>query len=91
MTSFPDLIVMMDDLLDHGDKVIYKWTLAGTNWQNAPFDFVLESRRVEVSLRFGDQSIMDPEEPEKGFESPALRSGSSVPISSLWWAYNRHQ
>ncbi len=31
MTAFPDLVVVMDNLLDHGDKVIYKWTLTGTN------------------------------------------------------------
>ena len=31
MTAFPDLVVVMDDLLDHGDMVIYKWTLTGTN------------------------------------------------------------
>ena len=31
MTAFPDLVVMMDDLLDQGDVVIYKWTLLGTN------------------------------------------------------------
>lgn len=31
MTAFPDLKVTMDDLLDQGGKVIYKWTLSGTN------------------------------------------------------------
>jgi uncharacterized protein (TIGR02246 family) len=31
MTAFPDLVVVIDDLLDRGDKVIYKWTLTGTN------------------------------------------------------------
>ena len=31
MTAFPDLVVTMDDLLDQGEKVIYKWTLRGTN------------------------------------------------------------
>ena len=31
MTAFPDLVVMMDNLLDHGEKVIYKWTLTGAN------------------------------------------------------------
>ncbi len=31
MTAFPDLVVMMDDLLDHGNEVIYKWTLTGTS------------------------------------------------------------
>ncbi len=31
MTAFPDLVVMMDNLLDRGDMVIYKWTLTGVN------------------------------------------------------------
>ena len=31
MTDFPDLKVSMDDLLDQGEKVIYKWTLSGVN------------------------------------------------------------
>ena len=31
MSAFPDLKVHMDDLLEKQDKVIYRWTLAGTN------------------------------------------------------------
>lgn len=31
MTAFPDLRVYMDDLVEHGDEVVYKWTLEGTN------------------------------------------------------------
>ena len=31
MTTVPDLEVRMDDLLDRGDTLIYKWTLSGTN------------------------------------------------------------
>jgi predicted ester cyclase len=31
MTAFPDMVVTMDDLLFEGEKVVYKWTLAGTN------------------------------------------------------------
>lgn len=31
MTAFPDLMVSMDDLLEDRGKVIYKWTLEGTN------------------------------------------------------------
>jgi uncharacterized protein (TIGR02246 family) len=31
MTDFPDLKVSMDNLLDEGEKVIYKWTLEGIN------------------------------------------------------------
>lgn len=31
MTAFPDLEVTMDDLLDQGERVLYQWTLFGTN------------------------------------------------------------
>ena len=31
MTAFPDLQVLMDDLLIHGDRTFYHWTLTGTN------------------------------------------------------------
>jgi predicted ester cyclase len=31
MTDFPDLQVIMDDLLIQHDRVIYHWTLVGTN------------------------------------------------------------
>jgi predicted ester cyclase len=31
MTAFPDLQVLMDDLVVRGDTFIYKWTLVGTN------------------------------------------------------------
>lgn len=31
MTAFPDLKVTMDGLFEQGDKVIYKWTLEGSN------------------------------------------------------------
>ena|SRR5205807_6017586 len=31
MTAFPDLSVMMDDVLPRGDVVEYRWTLIGTN------------------------------------------------------------
>jgi hypothetical protein len=31
MTAFPDLEITMDDLLDRGETVIYKWMLTGAN------------------------------------------------------------
>ena len=31
MTAFPDLRVVMDELLVHGDRIKYRWTLSGTN------------------------------------------------------------
>lgn len=31
MTALPDLDLQMDGLLEHQGKVIYRWTLAGTN------------------------------------------------------------
>src|SRR6266581_6382326 len=31
MSAFPDLKVLMDDLIVDGDRAIYRWTLVGTN------------------------------------------------------------
>jgi hypothetical protein len=31
MTAFPDLNVVMDDVLVQGDNAVYHWTLFGTN------------------------------------------------------------
>ena len=31
MTAFPDLKVEMDDVVEQGDRVIYKWTFEGTH------------------------------------------------------------
>jgi uncharacterized protein (TIGR02246 family) len=31
MTAFPDLQVVMDDVLGQGDRVLYHWMLTGTN------------------------------------------------------------
>jgi hypothetical protein len=31
MTAFPDLKVLMDDLVMHNDHPVYHWTLIGTN------------------------------------------------------------
>jgi len=31
MTAFPDMLVTMDDLEVDGDRMIYRWTLAGRN------------------------------------------------------------
>ena len=31
MTAFPDLVVKMEDLTIDGPRVVYKWTLTGTN------------------------------------------------------------
>lgn len=31
MSAFPDLRVVMDDLVIDGDKAVYRWTLTGTN------------------------------------------------------------
>jgi uncharacterized protein (TIGR02246 family) len=31
MTAFPDLQVMLDDVFVRGDRVVYRWTLTGTN------------------------------------------------------------
>jgi predicted ester cyclase len=31
MTAFPDLVISMDDLVEVGETIHYKWTLEGTN------------------------------------------------------------
>src|SRR5262249_6422230 len=31
MTTFPDLIVRMDDLIVDGERAVYRWTATGTN------------------------------------------------------------
>jgi hypothetical protein len=31
MTDFPDMVVAMDDLKSEGHRVIYRWTMTGTN------------------------------------------------------------
>jgi predicted ester cyclase len=31
MTAFPDMTVLMDDLSEHGDHAVYRWTFVGTN------------------------------------------------------------
>jgi hypothetical protein len=31
MVAFPDMQVLMDDLVVHGDNAQYRWTLVGTN------------------------------------------------------------
>jgi predicted ester cyclase len=31
MTAFPDMCVVMDELLAHGDRIEYRWTLSGTS------------------------------------------------------------
>jgi hypothetical protein len=34
MTTFPDLLVVMDDLVEQDDRAEYRWTLTGTNKGN---------------------------------------------------------
>jgi uncharacterized protein (TIGR02246 family) len=31
MSAFPDMKVLMDDLIVDGDRAVYRWTLVGTN------------------------------------------------------------
>lgn len=31
MSAFPDMAVLMDELVDHGERALYQWTLIGTN------------------------------------------------------------
>jgi predicted ester cyclase len=57
MTAFPNLSVMMDDLLLRGDVVEYHWTLIGTN--TGPGG---TGRRVRISgfetWRFGSDGLI---------------------------------
>ena len=57
MTAFPDLKVYMDDLADERGKVIYKWTLDGTN--TGPGGM---GKRVRISgfeeWRMGDDNLV---------------------------------
>src|SRR5438552_5174921 len=57
MTAFPDLSVMMDDLVLRGDVVEYRWTLIGTN--TGPSG---TGRRVRISgfetWRFGSDGLI---------------------------------
>ena len=57
MTAFPDLKVYMDGLVEERDKVIYKWTLEGTN--SGPGG---TSKRVRISgfegWRIGDDGLV---------------------------------
>jgi predicted ester cyclase len=57
MTAFPNLSVMMDDLLVRGDVVEYHWTLIGTN--TGPGG---TGRRVRISgfetWRFGSDGLI---------------------------------
>jgi predicted ester cyclase len=31
MTAFPDMTVLMDDLIEQGEHAVYRWTFVGTN------------------------------------------------------------
>ena len=57
MTAFPDMQVLMDDLLVQGDRVIYHWTLFGTN--TGPGG---TGQRVRISgfeaWKFGDDGLI---------------------------------
>ncbi len=57
MTAFPDLQVLMDNILVDGDRAEYHWTLLGTN--NGPGG---TGRRVRISgfeeWRFGADSLV---------------------------------
>jgi hypothetical protein len=57
MSAFPDTQVLMDDLLVEGDRVIYHWTLIGTN--TGPGG---TGQRIRISgfeaWRFGDDGLI---------------------------------
>lgn len=57
MSAFPDMVVAMDDLLLEGERVVYKWTLTGTN--TGPGG---TGKRVRISgfeeWQFGDDGLI---------------------------------
>jgi len=58
MTAFPDMRVAMDELVLHGPKVVYRWTLTGAN--TGPGG---TGRRVRISgfeeWRIGDDGLVE--------------------------------
>ena len=70
MTAFPDLQVLMDDLLVQADRTIYHWTLIGTN--TGPGG---TGQRVRISgfevWKIGDDGLIA--ESEGRFDSAAYK------------------
>jgi uncharacterized protein (TIGR02246 family) len=58
MVAFPDMQVLMDDLVVHGDNAQYRWTLVGTN--TGPGG---TGRRVKINgfeeWTIGDDGLID--------------------------------
>lgn len=57
MSAFPDLVVRMDSVSQHGNRIVYEWTLTGTN--TGPGG---GGGRVQISgyeeWRFGDDGLI---------------------------------
>ena len=70
MTAFPDMQVLMDDLLVQGDRAIYHWTLIGTNTGSGG-----TGQRVRISgfeeWKFGDDGLIT--ESQGHFDSAAYK------------------
>ena len=70
MTAFPDMQVLMDDLLVQGDRATYHWTLIGTN--TGPGG---TGQRVRISgfevWKMGDDGLIA--ESEGHFDSAAYK------------------
>lgn len=70
MTTLPDMQVLMDDLLVQGDRVVYHWTLIGTN--TGPGG---TGRRVRISgfevWKIGDDGLIA--ESQGHFDSAAYQ------------------
>lgn len=89
MTAFPDLVVAMDELVDRGERVLYRWTLTGTN--TGPGG---TGRRVRISgyedWRIGEDGLIaesaghfDAEDYRRQLEGAAARVRSLVPMARV--------
>ncbi len=74
MTAFPDMQLLMDDLLIQGDRAVYHWTLIGTyTGQAAPvIGFASAASRCGSSGRMAS--------------SPSRRATSMVPPTGVSWS-----
>jgi len=58
MTSFPDMELLMDDILVQGDRAVYHWTLIGTNTGPGGTGHRVRFSGFEV-WKIGDDELID--------------------------------
>ena len=57
MTAFPDLLLLMDDLVVQGDGAVYHWTFVGTNTGPGGSGQRVRFREYE-EWRFGEDGLV---------------------------------